>query len=136
MLKKYEESIVIAKQVHEKHYDLKVEHRQLIYNYQVLEFAYEALDSSLENSTIEKMVKVNASTSCDDLLIEDNATNALSKIVHSREKELMNQVASLKSSVDKLARGEYKHKEILFYHTRDFGKSLSSLAHHLPSQTS
>jgi len=68
------------------------------------------------------VVKVNASTSCDDLLIDDNATNVLPKLVLSREKELMYQVASLKISVDKLSRGEYKHKEILFNNARDFGK--------------
>jgi len=68
------------------------------------------------------VVKVNASTSCDDLLIDDNATNVLPKLVPSREKELMDQVASLKISVDKLSRGEYKHKEILFNNARDFGK--------------
>ena len=68
------------------------------------------------------MVKVNASTSCDDLLIDDNATNVLPELVSSRENELMDQVASLKTSVDKLSRGEYKHKEILFSNARDFGK--------------
>ena len=30
--------------------------------------AYEAIDPSLENSTTENVVKVNASTSCEDLL--------------------------------------------------------------------
>ena len=39
-----------------------------------------------------------------------------------REKELMDQVASLKSSVEKLSRGEYIHKEILFNNARDYGK--------------
>jgi hypothetical protein len=68
------------------------------------------------------VVKVNVFTSCDDLLNEDNATNVLPEIVTSREKELMDQVASLKTSVDKLTRGEIMHKEILFYHARDYGK--------------
>ena len=34
----------------------------------------------------------------------------------------MDQVASLKSSMEKLSRGEYIHKEILFNNARDYGK--------------
>ena len=122
LLKKHDESIACSKQVDEMHYKLKVEHKELLQKYQVLEIAYESIDPSFKNSTNENVVKVNVSTSCDDLLNMDNATNALPKVVHSREKELMDQVASLKSSVDKLARGDYKHKEMLIYHARDFGK--------------
>jgi len=122
LLEKHNESLVLAKQVEESHKKLKQEHRKLAHKYQEFEFAYEAIDPSLENSIYENVVKVNASTSCDDLLIDDNATNVLPKLVLSREKELMYQVASLKISVDKLSRGEYKHKEILFNNARDFGK--------------
>jgi Tfp pilus assembly protein PilO len=39
-----------------------------------------------------------------------------------REIELMKQVESLESSMKKLTRGEHKHKEILFHHTRDYDK--------------
>ena len=56
------------------------------------------------------------------VLINANATNALPELVPSREKELMDQIASLKSSVEKLSRGEYIHKEILFNNARDYGK--------------
>ena len=101
---------------------LKQERRELAHKYQELEFAYEAIDPSLENSTNENVVKVNASTPCDDLLIDANATNVLPKLASSREKELMDQVASLKRSVEKLSRGEYIHKEILFNNARDYGK--------------
>ena len=72
--------------------------------------SYEAIDPSLQNSINENVEKVNASTSCDDLLIDANATNVLPKLAPSKEKELMNQVVSLKSSVEKLSRGEYIHK--------------------------
>ena len=106
LLKKHNESLVLSKQVEESHKKLKQDHRELARKYQELEFAYEAIDSSLENSTNENLVKVNASTSCDDLLINENATNALPELAPSREKELMDQVASLKSSVEKLSRGE------------------------------
>jgi len=122
LLKKHNESLVLAKQVEESHKKLKQEHRELAHKYQELEFAYEAIDPSLENSTIETMVKVNASTSCDDLLIDVHATNVLPEFAPSRKKELMDQVASLKTSVDKLSRGEYIHKEIFFNNAPDFGK--------------
>jgi hypothetical protein len=39
-----------------------------------------------------------------------------------REIELMKQVESLESSMKKLTRGEHKHKEMLFYHARDYDK--------------
>jgi hypothetical protein len=39
-----------------------------------------------------------------------------------REIELMEQVESLESSMKKLTRGEHKHKEIFFYHARDYEK--------------
>jgi hypothetical protein len=40
----------------------------------------------------------------------------------TREKEVKEQVESLESSMKKLTRGEYKYKEILFHHARDYGK--------------
>ena len=75
----------------------------MAHKYQEFEFAYEAIDPSLENSINENVEKVNASTSCDGLLIDVNGTNVLPKLAPSREKELMDQVASLKSSVEKLS---------------------------------
>ena len=112
LLKKHHESLALAKQVEESHKKLKQEHRELAHKYQELEFAYEAIDPSLENSFNENIEKVNASTSCDDLLIDASATNVVPELAPSREKELMDQVASLKSSVEKLSRGEYIHKEL------------------------
>jgi hypothetical protein len=122
LLKRHDESIICAKQVDERYGKLKVEHKEITQKYQLLEVAYEALDKSFEYSTIENVVKVNVSTSCNDILNEDNATNVLLEIVTSREKELMDQVAGLKTSVDKLTRGEIVYKEILFYHALDYGK--------------
>ena len=122
LLKKHHESLALAKQVEESHKKLKQEHRELAHKYQELEFAYEAIDPSLENSINENIEKVNASTSCDDLLNDACATNVVPELAPSREKELMDQVASLKSSVEKLSRGEYIHKEILFNNARDYGK--------------
>jgi hypothetical protein len=40
----------------------------------------------------------------------------------TKEKELKEQVESLESSMKKLTREEYKHKEILFHHARDYDK--------------
>ncbi|PVH32708.1 hypothetical protein PAHAL_9G465900 [Panicum hallii] len=122
LLKKHNESLVLAKQVEESHKKLKQEHSELAHKYQELEIAYEAIDPSLEKLDYETFDKVNASTSCDDLFIDANATNIVPKLAPSREKELMDQVASLKSSVEKLSRGEYIHKEILFNNARDYGK--------------
>ena len=68
------------------------------------------------------MEKVNASTSCEDLFSDDLATNELPKGFASREKELMDQVASLRTSVEKLTRGEHKHNEILYKNVCDCGK--------------
>ena len=101
LLKKHNESLVLAKQVEERHKKLKQEHRELAHKYQELEFADNAIDPSLENSINKNVEKVNSSTSCDDLLINEDATNVLPKLTPSREKELMDQVASLKSSVEK-----------------------------------
>ena len=98
-------------------------HRELAHKYQEHEFAYEAIDPSLENSFNKNIEKVNASTSCDDLLIDASATNVVPELAPSREKELMDQVASLKSSVEKLSRGEYIHKEILFNNCCENGLS-------------
>ena len=78
----------------------------MAHKYQELSFVYEAIDPSLENFVNETIEKVNASTSCDDLLINANATNIVPELAPSREKELMDQVASLKTSVDKLSREE------------------------------
>ena len=122
LLKKHVESIAIAKQVDEMLYKLKVEHKELLQKYQVLEIAYESIDPSFENSTNENVIKVIVSTSRDDLPSEAHATNALPKLVSHREKELADQVASLKSSVARLTRGESVLKEMLFNLTRDFGK--------------
>jgi hypothetical protein len=43
--------------------------------------------------------------------------------LETREKELMEQVESLESSMKKLKRGEHKHKEIFFHHARDYDKN-------------
>ena len=80
LLKKHNESLVLAKQVEESHKKLKQEHRELTHKYQELEFAYEAIDPSLENFVNEIIEKVNASTSCDDLLINEDTTNVLPKL--------------------------------------------------------
>ena len=70
LLKKHNESLVLAKQVEESHKNLKQEHRELAHKYQELEFVYEAIDPSLENFVNETIETVNASISCDDLLID------------------------------------------------------------------
>ena len=61
----------------------------MAHKYQELEFAYEAIDPSLENFVNETIEKVNASTSCDDPLNDAHATNVVPELAPSRKKELM-----------------------------------------------
>jgi hypothetical protein len=169
LLNEHDESLVLSKQVSDQYDKLKFEHVDLRQKYNYLELAYEALEDNLEQaSKIEstKIVKVDASTFCDDLpndliytTIKKSATNpslenascstkgkkewtrlerlqqehkSLIQLYHLhaekivgleiREIELMEQVESLESSMKKLTRGEYKHKEILVHHARDYGK--------------
>jgi hypothetical protein len=85
LLKEHDESLVLSKQVSDQYDNLKFEHVDLRQKYNYLELAYEALEDNLEQaSKIEstKIVKVDASTSCDDLpnelvytTIEKSATN-------------------------------------------------------------
>lgn len=119
LLHKHNDTVALADQVEANYVNLKVEHRELTYKYQELEYAYKAIGRTLDKSIVKE---VNAPTSYEDLLMSNLATNALPKIVASREKELMDQVASLKTSVEKLSRGELKHKEVLFYNAHDYGK--------------
>jgi chromosome segregation ATPase len=85
LLKEHDELLVLSKQVSDQYDKLKFKHVDLRQKYNYLELAYEALEGNLEQaSKIEstKIVKVDASTSCDDLLnglvyttIEKSATN-------------------------------------------------------------
>jgi chromosome segregation ATPase len=169
LLKEHDASLVLSKQVSDQYDKLKFEHMKLRQKYNYLEFVYEALEDNLEQaSKIEstKIVKVDASTFCDDLpnklvytTFEKSATNpslenascntkgkkewthierlerehkSLNQLynfckeqivkLEIREKELMEQVESLESSIKKLTRGEHKHKGILFHHARDYEK--------------
>jgi hypothetical protein len=83
--KEHDESLILSKQVSDQYDKLKFEHVDLRQKYNYLELAYEALEDNLEQaSKIEstKIIKVDASTSCDDLpnelvytTIEKSATN-------------------------------------------------------------
>jgi hypothetical protein len=85
LLKEHNESLVLSKQVSDQYDKLKFEHVDLRQKYNYVELTYEALEDNLEQATkIEstKIIKVDASTSCDDLpnklvyiTIEKSATN-------------------------------------------------------------
>jgi hypothetical protein len=85
LLKEHDKSLVLSKQVSDQYDKLKFEHVDLRQKYNYLELAYETLEGNLEQaSKIEstKIVKVDVSTSCDDLpnglvytTIEKSATN-------------------------------------------------------------
>ena len=49
-------------------------------------------------------------------------TNLSPKCSHDREKELEEEIESLRSSMAKLSRGLYLHQEMIFHHIRGFGK--------------
>ena len=89
--------VALSKQLENEHKDLKLKHKELIHKHQELEFAYEVIDTSLDKPSvwIPRVEKVNASTSCENLLMNDHATNHLPKNDVSRERELERQVASL-----------------------------------------
>jgi DNA repair exonuclease SbcCD ATPase subunit len=87
-----------------------------------------ATNPSLENASCSTMGKKEW-THIERLEQEHKSLNQLYNLRHeqiakleTREKELMEQVKSLESSMKKLIRGDHKHKEILFYYARDYGK--------------
>jgi hypothetical protein len=85
LLKKHNESLILSKQVSDQYDKLKFKHVDLRQKYNYFELAYDALEDNLEQASkieLTKIVKVNASTSCDDLpneliytTIEKSATN-------------------------------------------------------------
>jgi hypothetical protein len=85
LLKEHDESLVLSKQVSDQYNKLKFEHVDLRQKYNYLELTYEALEGNLEQASkikSTKIVKVDASTSCDNLpnrlvytTIEKSATN-------------------------------------------------------------
>ncbi|WVZ76880.1 LOW QUALITY PROTEIN: hypothetical protein U9M48_024802 [Paspalum notatum var. saurae] len=107
--------------INEKYKRLAQEHRELTHKYQELEIAYEIIDSSLEHSTTPHVVKVNVSTSCEDLAPGPLATNDLPKCEGTKVKELETRIEGLKSGLEKLARVQHKHQEVLFYNLCDYG---------------
>jgi hypothetical protein len=122
LLKERDESLVLSKQVSDQYNKLKFEHVDLRQKYNYLEFAYEALEDNLEQvSKIEstKIVKVDASTSCDDLsnelfyrTIEKSVTNP----------SLKNASCSIKGKKEwtHLERLQRQHKSLIqLYHLRE-----------------
>jgi hypothetical protein len=105
---------------------LKKEHVLLEMKYQELELASEDIGSS-GHANAREVTKINASTSCDDLidepkvLLNDENIASSSKNNHARVKALEEEVRSLRSCVKTLAKGEELHKEILYYNARDYG---------------
>jgi hypothetical protein len=85
LLKEHDESLVLSKQISDQYDKLKFEHVELRQKYNYLELTYEALEDNLEQASkidSTKIVKLDASTSCDDLpnelvytTIEKSATN-------------------------------------------------------------
>jgi hypothetical protein len=121
LLKEHDESLVLSKQVSDQYNKLKFDHVDLRQKCNYLELAYEALEGNIEQaSKIEstKIVKVDASTSCDDLpngliytTIEKSATNP------SLEKSCSTKGKKEWTHLEKLER-EHKSR-IRLYHLRE-----------------
>jgi hypothetical protein len=94
--------------------------------YQELDLAFDAIDDELEIAKT-KTIKVNASTSCEDLVESPYSTTchiaspSSSKTNHDREKELEEELESMRKCVFTVTRGEYLHKEIICHNSRHFG---------------
>jgi hypothetical protein len=121
LLKEHDESPILSKQVSDQYDQLIFEHVDLRQKYNYLELAYEALEGNLEQaSKIEstKIVKVDASSSCDDLpnglvytTIEKSVTNP----------SLENASCSTKGKKEwtHLEKLEWEHKSLIqLYHLR------------------
>ena len=67
LLKKHDEQVESSKTLKASNYKLKLEHHDLEYKHQELEYAYDAIERSLNEFAKVNVVKLNASTSCDDL---------------------------------------------------------------------
>ncbi|WVZ98408.1 hypothetical protein U9M48_043858 [Paspalum notatum var. saurae] len=117
--------------VHFKNRDIgeinEEKYKRLVQEHREFEIAYEIIDPSLENSTTSHVVKINASTSCEDLAPDLLATNDLPKCEGERVKELEAQIEGLKSGLAKLNTGQNIHQDILFHNLRKYeGRGLGS----------
>jgi hypothetical protein len=122
LLKEHDESLVLSKQVSNQYDKLKFEHVDLKQKYNYLELAYEALEDNLEQtSKIEsiKIVKVDASTSCDDLPNELVYTT-IEKIVTNPSLENASCSTKGKKELTHLERLQREHKYLIqLYHLRE-----------------
>jgi hypothetical protein len=121
LLKEHDESLALSKQVSDQYNKLKFDHVDLRQKYNYLELAYEALEGNLKQASkieLTKIIKVDASTSCDDLpnelayiTIEKSATNP----------SLENASCSTKCKKEwtHLEKLEWEHKSLIqLYHLR------------------
>jgi hypothetical protein len=119
LLNEHDESLVLSKQVSDQYDKLKFDHVDLRQKYNYLELAYEALEDNLEQaSKIEstKIVKVNGSTSCDDLPNE---------LIYTIIKKSITNPSLENASCTTKGKKEWTHLEIL---QREY-KSLIQLYH-------
>jgi hypothetical protein len=125
LLIKHDNTTILNKSLESSHMKLMKEHVILEMKYQELELAQEDIGSS-GHANAREVTKTNASTSCDDLidepkvLLNDVNIASSSKTNHARVKAL-EEVRSLRSCVNTLAKGEELHNDILYYNARDYG---------------
>jgi hypothetical protein len=126
LLLKHDEVVVLNKSLDSYNKKLKLDYADLNMKYQELEFSFDAIDGELEIAKT-KSIKVNASTSCEDLLESPPSTichvisPSCSKTNHDREKELEEELESMTKCVYTVTMEEYLHKVILFCNARHFG---------------
>jgi hypothetical protein len=126
LLLKHDEVVVLNKSLDSCNKKLKLDYANLNLKYQELEIAFDAIDDELEIAKT-KPIKVNASTSCEDLVESPYSTTchiaspSSSKTNHDREKELEEELESMTKCVYTVTWGEYLHKEIFFHNARHFG---------------
>ena len=84
------------------------------------------MDEELKETQKED-IKVNASTSCDDLVellhptTYHHTSSTCSKTNHDREKQLERELESMTKCMYNVTRGEYLQKKILFHNARHLG---------------
>ena len=105
LVRVHSKNIMATKDLDERHRKLVYEHKEMTHKVQVLEQALENIDPSIAYSTTKIVVKVNASTSCEDLLLNPPVTNVAPKCSQDRANEFEEEIESLRSSMAKLLRG-------------------------------
>ena len=92
----HSKNIGTSREREDKYQKLVHESKEIALKIKKLEHSLENIDPSVAHSTTKIVVKVNVSTSCEDLLPNPLVTNLASKFSQDREKELDEEIESLR----------------------------------------